>query len=205
MLLLNFIVGLIVNFIGYAPPGNINLTVVQLTVSRGIKHAMYFIISFSIVEFFFTYGIMYFADWFAGHKTFMYWLDWALIAILFAMAIVTWRAKTQEKRIDYSKGDSVKYGILLGFLNPMQVPFWMVWGTYMISHQWIIRGNGALAVMSIGASAGSFLCLYCFAKFSNYLHARFAFSINIINKSIAVTLFAIAIYMLIRALLPLLR
>ena len=37
MILLTFFIGLIANCIGYIPPGNINLTVVQITINRGMK------------------------------------------------------------------------------------------------------------------------------------------------------------------------
>lgn len=201
MLFLNFLVGLIVNFTGYVPFGNVNLTVVQLTINRGIKQAMYFIVSFSIIEFFFTYGVMYFADWFAGHKTLLYWLDWLIIVVLVVMSILSWFNESKEKQADYSKKDSVKYGIILGFVNPVQIPFWMVWGTYLISHDWIGRGNGALAVFSLGSAVGAFLCLFCFARFSNYLHEKFTFSSRIINHSIAVVLFLIAMFLLGKMLL----
>jgi threonine/homoserine/homoserine lactone efflux protein len=201
MLFLNFLVGLVVNFTGYVPFGNINLTVVQLTINRGLKQAMYFIVSFSIVEFFFTYAIMYFADWFAGHERLLYWLDWLIILILFVMSVLAWRNESKEKQADYSKKDSVKYGIILGFVNPVQVPFWMVWGTYLLSHDLIDSGNGALAVFSLGSAVGAFLCLFCFARFSKYLHEKFAFSSKIINHSIAVVLFLIALFLLGKMLL----
>ena len=198
MIFLNFLVGLVVNFIGYIPLGNINLTVVQLTVNRGVRHAMYFIVSFSIVEFFFTYAIMYFADWFADQKNLMLWLDWLLVAILVVMAVVTWRNTAKARQADYSRTDSIKYGIILGFINPMQVPFWMVWGTYLLSHDWIISGKGALAVLSAGSSLGAFLSLFCFARFSNYLNEKFAFSSKVINHTISIVLALLAILLFVR-------
>jgi hypothetical protein len=63
MLLLTFFIGLLINAIGYIPPGNINLSVAQLTVNKGIKQALHFIIAFSCVEVFFTFGMMRFARW----------------------------------------------------------------------------------------------------------------------------------------------
>lgn len=75
----------------------------------------------------------------------------------------------------------------------MQIPFWMILGTYLISHNWILVGNGALALFSLGSSLGSFLCLLGFAKFSKYLHEKFAFSSRVINRSIASIFFVLAI------------
>ncbi len=200
MLLLNFLIGAIVNFIGYIPFGNVNLTVVQLTLNRGVRAAMYFIVSFSIMEFFFTYSIMYFADWFADQQQFLFWLDWVLVFIFVLLGFMSWFNKQKEKSVDYSDGDSIKFGIILGIVNPMQVPFWMIGGTYLISSGWILTGSGALAVFSLGASLGAFLCLLAFSKSGKYLHERFAFSSRVINRSIAIIFFLLATYQIIKLL-----
>ena len=63
MLFLTLFIGIILNAMGYIPPGNINLTVAQLTINKGMRQALYFILSFSIVEVFFTFGMMRFARW----------------------------------------------------------------------------------------------------------------------------------------------
>jgi threonine/homoserine/homoserine lactone efflux protein len=194
MLFLTFLAGLAVNFASYVPFGNVNLTVVQLTINRGIRNALYFIVSFSIIEFFFTYAIMYFADWFAQQKALVYWLDWVLIAVFLIMSITSWRNTQKEKYVNYSHKDSIKYGIILGFVNPTQIPFWMICGTYLISHHWITTtAKGSLAIFSIGSAIGSFLCLFCFAKFSKYLHEKFTLSGKVINRSIAVIFLVLAI------------
>ena len=66
MLLQNLIVAIVVNFIGYLPFGNINLTTVQLSTNRGLKQALIFVTTFSVFEAFFTYLLLQFAEWFAA-------------------------------------------------------------------------------------------------------------------------------------------
>ncbi len=201
MLFLNFLIGVLVNFIGYVPLGNVNLTVVQLTINRGIKAAMYFIVSFSVVEFFFTYTIMYFADWFASQERMLYWLDWILIFVFLILGFLSWFNTQKTREVHYSLKDSIRYGIILGIVNPMQIPFWMIGGTYLISKGWIHTGNGALAIFSLGSAIGSFLCLLAFSKFSTYLNERFAFSSKVLNRSIAGVFFLLAGYHIIKMVL----
>ncbi len=200
MLFVNFLIGVVVNFIGYIPLGNVNLTVVQLTINRGLKAAMYFIVSFSVVEFFFTYAIMYFADWFATQEHLLYWLDWILIVVFLVLGFLSWFNTKTKKEVHYSHKDSIRYGIILGIVNPMQIPFWMIGGTYLISEGWIHTGNGALAVFSLGSALGSFLCLLGFSKFSRYMNERFAFGSRVINRSIAVVFFLLAAYHIVKAI-----
>lgn len=195
MIFLTFFIGLIANFIGYIPPGNVNLSVVQLAINRGIKQALQFIISFSCVEFFFTYFIMNTADWLSHQVHLDMAIDWVMVALFGTMGVITWmHRKKPPKRKRKSRRDSITYGILLGFLNPMQVPFWMITGTYLITHEWIETGRWPLAVFSIGSAAGAFLCLFIYAKSARYVMRKLALSNRTINTSIAILFFAFALY-----------
>jgi threonine/homoserine/homoserine lactone efflux protein len=195
MIFLTFFIGLIANFIGYIPPGNINLSLMQLTINRGLKQALRFIIAFSCVEFFFTFFIMHAAKWLSAQVRLNTVIDWFMVLLFGVMGTVTWmhRHKTPETK-KYSDNDSIKYGILLGFLNPMQIPFWMVTGTYLITHQWVGTGKFELVILSIGSACGAFACLFLYAKFAGFIQRRFALSNRFINTGIAILFFAFAAY-----------
>jgi threonine/homoserine/homoserine lactone efflux protein len=194
MIFLTFIIGLVANFIGYIPPGNINLTLVQITINRGFKHAIQFITAFSVIEFFLTFAIMHAAKWLSAQARLDSIIDWVMTILFGTLAIVTWMHRNTPPKTKYSDTASIKYGILLGFLNPMQVPFWMVTGTYLITHQWILDGNFALVIFSLGSAAGSFLCLYLYAKFAQYIQNKFALSNRLINTGIAILFASFAVY-----------
>jgi threonine/homoserine/homoserine lactone efflux protein len=194
MIFLTFFIGVFANFIGYIPPGNINLTLVQITVNRGLKQAVMFIISFSCVEFFFTYFIMHAAKWLSGQVRLDTVIDWVMVVLFGTLGTITWIHRKKPPETNYSEHESIKYGILLGFLNPMQVPFWMITGTYLITHQWILDGRLALVIFSIGAAAGAFLALFLYAKFAKYIQRKFVLSTRLINTSIAILFFAFAAY-----------
>jgi threonine/homoserine/homoserine lactone efflux protein len=194
MIFLTFFIGVIANFIGYVPPGNIDLTVVQITISRGLKQAMMFIISFSAVEFFFTYFIMHAAKWLSAEVRLDTIIDWIMVVLFGVMGIITWIHRKKPPETTYSEHESIKYGILLGFLNPMQIPFWMITGTYLITHEWIVDGKIALVIFSIGAAGGAFLALFLYAKFAKYIQSKFALSTRLVNTSIAIFFFAFAAY-----------
>ncbi|MES2378736.1 MAG: LysE family transporter [Bacteroidota bacterium] len=194
MILLTFFLGLIANFIGYIPPGNINLTLVRITINRGFKQAMRFIIAFSCVEFFFTFFIMHAAKWLSAQVHLDVVIDWVMFALFFVLGTVTWLNRTKPPETKYSEHASIKYGIILGFVNPMQVPFWMICGTYLITHEWILDGNIALIIFSVGSAGGSFLCLFLYARFAQYIQSKFALSTRVINTAIAILFFGLAGY-----------
>ncbi|MCR8559437.1 LysE family transporter [Mucilaginibacter sp. BJC16-A38] len=198
MIFLTFFIGLIANFIGYVPPGNINLTLVQITINRGLKQALMFIIAFSSVEFFFTYFIMHADKWLSAEVHLDTIIDWVMVVLFGVMGIVTWIHRNKPPETSYSDRESIRYGILLGFLNPMQIPFWMITGTYLITHEWIVDGQVALVIFSVGAAAGAFLALFLYAKFAEYIQSKFALSTRLVNTSIAVLFFAFAAYHIVK-------
>ncbi|ADY50828.1 lysine exporter protein (LysE/YggA) [Pseudopedobacter saltans DSM 12145] len=192
MLLQNLIVAIVVNFIGYLPFGNINLTAIQISSNRGLKQALTFVTTFAIFEAFFTYILLQFAEWFADRKDLIHWLDWVLVVIFLILGMSAWRSggnqnfKEKEK---YSKRDSIRLGIVLGIFNPMQIPFWMIGGTYLISNGWVVADNLGLEVFAVGAAIGAFLALYLFARFALYIKEKFSLSSKAINKTVAVIFF----------------
>jgi threonine/homoserine/homoserine lactone efflux protein len=198
MIFLTFFLGLIANFIGYIPPGNINLTVVRITINRGIKQAMQFIIAFSCVELFFTFFIMHAAKWLSAQVHLDVVIDWVMFALFLVLGIITWLNRKKPPQAKQSEHASIKHGIILGFVNPMQVPFWIITGTYLITHEWILDGNIALIIFSIGSAAGAFLCLFLYARFAQYIQSKFALSTRVINTAIAILFFAFAGYHLVK-------
>jgi threonine/homoserine/homoserine lactone efflux protein len=198
MIFLTFLVAVVINFVGYIPFGNINLTTIQISVNRGIKQAIYFIASFSIVDVLFTYGLMRFAELFASHEDWLSLLDWILVAVFLIMAYISWNTGEHPKSVAFRRRDSVKYGIALGIFNPMQIPFWMIGGTYLITHNWITTEGWGLEFFALGAGLGAFLCLYLFARFAKYIQAKFALSARVINKSIAIVFLILAVIHIIK-------
>jgi threonine/homoserine/homoserine lactone efflux protein len=211
MLLLTLIIGVLLNAMGYIPPGNINLTVAQLTINKGMRQALYFILSFSIVEVFFTFGMMRFARWISSDVNIDSnisdvrlgtYVDVFMIMLFIVMGTITWinrkklpKTKAEDNR---SRKGSVFYGMLLGVLNPVQIPFWLFFGNYVILHEWIHTNYLSLIIFSIGSGMGSAVALYGYAHFARYIQEKFALSSHLINRSIALFLWALALYLIIK-------
>ncbi len=194
MLFLTLFLGIVLNMLGYIPPGNINLTVVQITITRGIRQALYFIAAFSTVEILFTFGVMRFVQWLSSEIDLENTIDVVMVLMFAVLGILTWRSRKEMPKADYSKKDSIRYGMLLGVINPMQIPYWLFVGTYLISHEWIDIGYLSLSVFSIGSGIGAALALYGFARFAQYIQEKFELSSYIVNKSIAFLFFALSAY-----------
>ncbi|MBS1532788.1 MAG: LysE family transporter [Bacteroidetes bacterium] len=199
MLFLTFFIGLLVNFVGYVPPGNINLFVVQMAINRGMKEVLKFTIAFSCAELIFTFTMMSGADWLAQQVNLETAIDWIMVLPFGGLGTMIWmhRKKPPSTR-KRSPGSSIRYGILLGFVNPMQIPFWMVCGTYLIAHDWIGHDILSLVVLSIGSASGAFLCLFAYAKSATYIKNKLDLSTRAINTGIAILFFAFSAYHIVK-------
>ncbi|PWS29794.1 lysine transporter LysE [Pedobacter paludis] len=214
MLFLTFFIGIILNAMGYIPPGNINLTVAQLAINKGMRQVWYFILSFSCVEVCFTFGMMRFARWAmsdinpneaVSEVRLGTLVDCFMILMFLVMGTITWRnrkkvPKTSSKKEDKRSG-SVLYGLILGVLNPVQIPFWLFFGNYVILHQWIETDYLSLIIFALGSGFGSAGALYLYAHFATYIQEKFALSSLIVNKSIAIFLFVLAAYLIVKQLI----
>jgi threonine/homoserine/homoserine lactone efflux protein len=101
-------------------------------------------------------------------------------------------------KTDYSKKDSIRYGLLLGVINPMQIPYWLFVGTYLISHEWIDIGLLSLSIFSIGSGIGAALALYGFARFAQYVQEKFELSSYKVSKGIALLFFSLSAYHIVK-------
>lgn len=193
-------VGVVVSFLGYIPPGNVNLTAMQLSINKSLKQALIFIITFSVFEAIFTYILMRFAAWFAQKQDILQILNWILIVIFIVLGILTWNKWQQNlpKQKDFKKSAAVRTGVILGIFNPIQIPFWAIAGTFLISHNLITTKGFGLQFFSIGSGIGAFLCLYLYAKFAQFIQIKFSLSSKIINHGIALVFFSLAIISAIR-------
>lgn len=194
MLFLTLFLGIVLNLIGYIPPGNINLTVVQITITRGIRQALYFIAAFASVEVLFTFGVMRFVQWLSSEIQLGDIIDVVMVLLFGVLGVITWRSRKGMPKADYSKKDSIRYGLLLGVINPMQIPYWLFVGTYLISHEWIDIGYLSISVFSFGSGVGAALALYGFAWFARYVQEKFALTSYKVNKGIALLFFALSAY-----------
>ena len=196
MILLTFFLGILANFLGYIPPGNINLTVVQLSINRGSKQTNNFIASFCLIELLLTFLIVRGAQWLSHTVKLTLYIDWVMVFLFLTLGIITWINRNKQVESHYSGGKAIKLGIIMGFMNPMQIPFWGVMGTYLISHGWIVTGWFGILIFSIGSSIGAGICLLAYAKFAGFVFKKFTLTNQIINSGIAVLFFTLAAFQL---------
>ena len=115
MLVIAFFLG----FVGYLPPGNINLTVVQMSLSQAKIRWQLFILFAAVMEFIYCFASLMGLELLLKQTQFVIFLSWSSVVIFLALGIASF---WQSSRPETQQGNNdLKRGILVAILNPLQI------------------------------------------------------------------------------------
>jgi threonine/homoserine/homoserine lactone efflux protein len=136
-----FCMGLIISFFGTLPLGTLNISALQLSVSDGIRPAIFFSLGALSVEIIYVRISLAGIHWMRKQKKFFLLLEWVTLLIIFALAIASFIAAAKPsvtKNILLSNGTPrFLLGMAMSAVNPMQIPFWFGWSTLMFTRKWL--------------------------------------------------------------------
>lgn len=185
MLLIAFALG----FIGYLPLGNINMTVVQLSVSDTRKRWLTFIGFASLMEFVYCFLCLTGLDLLlqqAELVKFLSWLGVALFVVLGLLGLFYKEPDTTVKTSDFRRG------ILIAIFNPLQIPFWLVWGVYLMQNHILKSEILTIALFSLVCTIGTILILYLYAIAGKKIVERLRVNRIWLNRFIGALLLVLA-------------
>ena len=132
-----FVTGLTISFLGTLPLGTLNIAAMQISVTDGIRPAMYFVLGALLVEVIYVRVSLVAMSWVLGHKKLFRWLEWASIVIILALAVSSFVAASDphvKKNVLLSGGiHRFWLGTIMSSLNPVQIPFWFGWSTVLFT------------------------------------------------------------------------
>ena len=128
-----FAIGFLLGFAGYIPMGNINLTVVQLSLSESVKKVWGFILFATIMEFVYCIGCLEGMEALLQRPHWVIILKWAAVFIFFILGLLSFFHHEDGENKPAVSG--FKRGIFAATINPLQIPFWLVWGVYLTQNK----------------------------------------------------------------------
>lgn len=157
------LVAFVVSYLGSIPPGTINISVMQLSVSRQRKAALLLGLAASIAEFVYAGATVKFQQFLSESPRLTIVFQVITALALVGLGIYNLFSKTDST--EYLKVDKLKgrtgfaKGLALGLLNPMTVPFWLVVTNYLVTHNWVDVKNENFWAYIIGLASGTFSLL----------------------------------------------
>ena len=199
-----FFTGLFISFLGSLPLGTLNIAAMQIAIAETVKAAIFFSLGSLTAEIIYVRLSLVAMDWVRKQQKILKALEWVTLVIVLALAVSSFYTAlhpgVHKSPILNTSLHPYLLGLTMSAVNPVQIPFWMITGTYLITHQWIETGRLALVIFSIGSAAGAFLCLFIYAKSARYVKDKLDLSNKAINTGIAILFFAFAAYHIVKQL-----
>lgn len=197
-----FLLAVAFSFFGSIPPATGNLITVQVAVTKSIRAALIFALGEVILEFIYGYFALKISDFIAETKANERYLNMAVVPVFLSLSVYYFLNKKkinqEELRVNYKA--SFLYGLLIGLLNPLALPYWIFYFSYFYSNGWIEQNNPAQWALLAGIPAGSFLLLTVYAFLGKKIMTLFKLRIEALNRSIALIFLLLACFTIIRLL-----
>ncbi len=153
-----FFLGTAVSFIGSIPIGAINLNVIKTSLVEGFRPALFFSFGATLIEFFYSFIAIQILDFIPDLHQYGTWFNIAAVPFFLTMGIQSFKSKQQVKK-EAAVKKSFYSGILVSILNPLQIPFWIVWNSYFLKNGWITKDFFLLNFYVLGTGIGALLFL----------------------------------------------
>jgi threonine/homoserine/homoserine lactone efflux protein len=163
-----FLTGLFISFLGTLPLGTLNISAMQISISDGVRPALYFVLGALLVEVAYVRVSLVAMGWVMQHKKLFRWLEWLTVVIIAALAVSSFVAATDPsvKRNVLLSGSIHRFwlGVIMSAINPVQIPFWFGWSTMLFSRKVLDHKNSHfntyIGGIGLGTFAGNLVFIY---------------------------------------------
>ncbi|PWK17467.1 threonine/homoserine/homoserine lactone efflux protein [Arcicella aurantiaca] len=167
--MLIFLLTFFISFVGSIHPGPLNLSVIQITLKKGLSIGLLMAFGGVIPEIIYGYlaveGVMIFEQ----YPTVFTFMNWAVIPILLVLGFIQiYSPKTNKTEITKSSDthhfNNIGKGFFLSLFNPQLLPFWIV---ILVNYQnyELLKINSLTdkIFFVLGTSLGAFALNYVYA------------------------------------------
>lgn len=186
-------IAFLLGFAGYLPLGNINTTVVQLKVTYSNNNWQRFIWFAAFMEFVYCFFSLLGINMLLKQTQLIIWLNWSAVIVFVALGVLSFYHSTSQIN---NANTGIKRGILIAIFNPLQIPFWMVWGVYVMQNGWLQQSWQPVFLFSVICSIGTVCILYLYAIAGTKMIEKLNLSGPALNRLIGVLFIGIAAYQL---------
>ncbi len=193
----HFLIGMVVSFIGSIPLGSVNLSVLQTTLDRGIKAGLIFALGATIVELAYSYIAIKFSAYLLANRDVELYIQLVAIPAFVTLSLYSFNKKSRpadKPKVAGNKKSNFFKGVLIGLVNPLQIPFWVAYGTYMLSNNWIKNDSALLNFFVLGIICGTSLLLTLVVLGGNKLDKQFNLTRYNMDKAIGILFMGLAVF-----------
>ncbi|TAH01303.1 MAG: lysine transporter LysE [Sphingobacteriales bacterium] len=185
-----FFTGLFISFLGALPLGSLNIAAMQVAVQENTQKAIYFSLGVALVEVLYVRLSLKGMHWVAANQQLFHILEWATVFLFIVLAIssfATARKTSGPKKNILLNNNMHRFwlGFTMSAINPVQIPFWFLWSTYLLSNKILQTTNSSYNWYTAGIGCGTLCGLALFIYGGKWLVNRLKTSHATINYIVA--------------------
>jgi len=185
VLLLVLFMGWLISFLGQLPLGSMSITATQIMVNEGLKPALSYTWGVTIVEMIYLRIALSGMDLVYQHPNVFNAIGWITVVFFFVLSVVSIRSAIvhhpEKKNVLISnKLHRFLLGMTLSAMNPAQIPFWLLWSSYMLDWKILHPSTIQYNIFTMGVGMGTITGLLAYIFGGNYLITK----LNVSNKSL---------------------
>ena len=184
--------GLLISFLGSLPLGPLNLITTYVSVSKGTGAGFAFAAGCILSELIFVRLAVISMEWISKRQQLFKALEWITIVIILTLAVFSFIAASRQTGFTSAMPANIKfpfwYGVAISALDPMKIPFWLLWSTFLLSKTILIPESKFYNYYIAGIGVGSLLGFMLFIYGGSYFISSIKSNQYIINWIIGTVL-----------------
>lgn len=165
--------GLLISFCGSLPPGSVNIAATHIASTQGTTDAVWYCIGSMLGELIVVRALLAGLRWVKKIRRVFFWLEMLTILLLACMTAGCFIAATHRGNWNGIWPQyylpPFKTGFLLSFINPLHIPFWLGWTSFLINKQIMQQKTADFNWYVVGIGAGTLAGFAVFAAAARWI------------------------------------
>ncbi|MEP5611873.1 MAG: LysE family transporter [Cyclobacteriaceae bacterium] len=139
-----FLISFGISMLGTIPPATINVTVMQLSLTKRARSAFYLSLGAAIIDTAYAALAVQIQIYLAEQLEFTNYFYLMAACVLAVLGVISIRSRVNSSQVEIKDSGKTGFlkGVILGVLNPLAMPFWLGVTTYL-------QINGLINLMGI--------------------------------------------------------
>jgi len=169
-----FFIGMLISFLGTLPLGSLNVSAMQVAITENVKKAIQFSLGVALVEILYVRLSLQGIDWVVAHQQLFYILQWVTVFLFLVLGVSSlWTARKNDiggkNLLLNNRMSRFWLGFTMSAVNPVQIPFWFIWSTYLLSNHVLQPTPAYFNTYTVGIGAGTLIGLGVFVFAGKWL------------------------------------
>ena len=162
-----FTTGMLISFLGTLPLGSLNVCAMQIAVEENSKNALRFALGVVLVELIYVWISLQAMHWVMAHQGVFRALQWITVVLFLVLAAGSFYTASRSAggRKNLLLNHSLHrfwLGFSMSAVNPVQIPFWFIWSSWLLSTKVLVPATPAYCSYITGIGLGTLTGLAVF-------------------------------------------